>query len=453
VTIFVQGITPPGKATNPVPEMNAVSITIDSNLSWVAGIGASSHLVYFGTDNPPSFQKEQDGNLYDPNNLMTYDCNYFWQINESGPNGITTGDIWKFRTTTSPIPPSNPVAANINATAYNWITNTIELSATDDGEPNSPGQLSYIITSLPENALLQDPCSGNFIDGNMLPYSLSFYGNLVYFATESNSTPRTFYYKANDGNQPDGNSNVATVTVTVSEYPHTLLSFDGLGVVEFNDNNAYDINNGWAVDFWVRTREPFVGLLNKRDANQGWEIGLTSGKPKIYIYDNNATVVAEARSFYRVDDGQWHELGFNFNQDPCSIQLMIQTKYSHEPVVVVGEFQVSFQNDCNLQLGFNSKQGYRGDLDMLRFFNGITDPTGSGAIIQGFYMMDGSGFESWMGVGKESAVRYQLQEGSGTLITDDKQGLTGTLQDPNHVRWYPFWWPYQDVSFLLRRNP
>jgi hypothetical protein len=192
--------------------------------------------------------------------------------------------------------------------------------------------------------------------------------------------------------------------------------------------------------------------LNKRDANQGWEIGITSGKPKIYIYDNNGLIVAEARSSYRIDDGAWHELGFNFNQDPCSISLMLQLEYAQEPVVVVGDFQVSFQNDCNLQLGFNSKQGYRGDLDMLRFFQGIVDPTGFAGIIQGFYFRDGSGFESWGGFGKESAVRYQLQEGSGLTITDDKQGLTGKLQDPNHVRWYPFWWPYEDVSVVQRRN-
>ena len=274
----------------------------------------------------------------------------------------------------------------MNVTVYTYVTSAITLLATDDGQPNPPGRLEYIITSLPANAVLQDPCSGSgVIDGNMLPYTLSFYGDTVWFATESNSTPRTFTFKAYDGN---AFSNTATATITIQDHPRDLLSFDGLGIVEFNDSNYYDVNNGWAIDFWVRTREPFTGLLNKRDVNQGWEIGITSGKPKIYIYDVNALVIAEARGNYRIDDGLWHEVAFNYNQDAAGIYLLVQIDMD------TGDgygFRYGFlgsygflDNDCNLQLGFNSKQGYRGDVDMVTIFCGDSRPNRHRCVNSGF---------------------------------------------------------------------
>jgi len=431
-TIFVQGITLPGKATNPVPEMNAVNVAIDVNLSWTVGQDANSHFVYLGTVLPPAFQGQQSGNLFDPNFLLAYDTNYFWEVNESGPNGVTTGDIWKFTTKVSP---TIPVAANINVSVYNYVTNTITLSATDDGEPNPPGQLEYYIVSLPENGILQDPCSENIIEGFMLPYSLSFYGNQVWYKTEANSV-QSFTYKANDGNQY---SNIATVTITMLNHPKDLLSFNEFGIVEFNDtNNFYDANNGWAIDFWIRTQEPFAGLMKKRDANQGWEIGIVSGAPKIYIYDVNATVVATIQSFWRIDDGYWHEVAFNFLQDGNSILLTVQLFYwGTEQSSFSGNFG-SIENDCNLLI-----TGYRGDIDMLRFFAGIYDAGDSSSIIQGFLNRDGTGFESWMGFGAESKVRFPMNEGIGTITIDDKRGMVGTLKNAD-VRWYPFWYPFFD---------
>jgi hypothetical protein len=394
-TIFIQGLNPPGKATVPVPDNNAVSVAIDSNLSWTPGAGAVTHRVYFGTDaNNPNFQTEQAGTLFDPNNLLAYSTVYWWRIDSNGPNGVTTGDLWKFTTRNEPVSPINPVAYDVAATVYTFVTSAITLSASDDGEPNPPGRLEYIITSLPANARLQDPCSGSgVIDGNMLPYTLSFFGDTVWFATESNSSPRTFTFKAYDGN---AQSNTATATITIQDHPRDLLSFDGLGIVEFNDSNYYDVNNGWAIDFWVRTREPFTGLFNKRDVNQGWEIGITSGKPKIYIYDVNGLIVAEARSEWRIDNGRWHEVAFNFNQDINGIYLVIQSFINQDEPQYYEEFTIagnfgSIENDCNLQLGFNSKQGYRGDIDMLRFFSGITNPAGIESIIQGLWNRTGEG--------------------------------------------------------------
>lgn len=537
-TIFIDSGLP-GKATNPIPDNNATLVEINTNLSWTPGEDANSHLIYFGTDvNSPEYQTEQDSNLFDPNDLLAYSTVYWWRIDESGPNGIRTGDLWKF--TTKP-PQAAPVAFDVNVSVYTFVTSIITLEAADDGDPNPPGRLEYIITSLPSDAVLQDPCSGaGIIDGNMLPYTLSGYGDSVWFATESNSTPRTFQYQAYDSNSY---SNTATVTVVVLDHPRDLLSFDGGGVVEFvgecynvtgtlspdatgiycrngsyngypkyartdgdyeiwdtgsgiqkvisnmagspdpswlqnnsvdyageylawiaatgtavvaEEANPYDMVDGWAIDFWVRTREPFTGLLNKRDVNQGWEIGITSGKPKLYLYDSNGAVVADVRGFWRIDDGQWHEVSFNYNNFDDITYLKVETDmdYGWWGEVNYPGIYSSFNNDCNLQLGFNSKQGYRGDIDMLRFFADVNQ-FNNFAFIQGFLNRDGSGFESFAGIGIDSIIRWPLDEGEGLTVTDDKLGYIGTLQDPNHVRWYPFYWPFEDVSVQqsYRRNP
>ena len=132
--------------------------------------------------------------------------------------------------------PAAPVAFNVNANIYTFETSTIALQAMDDGQPDPPGQLSYIIISLPDNAVLQDPCSGSgIIDGNMLPYTLSFYGSTIWFAAETNNL-RTFQYRVYDG---ETQSNIATVTVEMLPHLLNALSFDEQGIVEFNDNNFY----------------------------------------------------------------------------------------------------------------------------------------------------------------------------------------------------------------------
>ncbi|MDD5328328.1 MAG: agmatine deiminase family protein, partial [Phycisphaerae bacterium] len=44
---------PPGKATNPSPGSGTVNVSLTPTLSWTAGTGATSHIVYFGTDSTP----------------------------------------------------------------------------------------------------------------------------------------------------------------------------------------------------------------------------------------------------------------------------------------------------------------------------------------------------------------------------------------------------------------
>ncbi|MDD5327870.1 MAG: metallophosphoesterase, partial [Phycisphaerae bacterium] len=53
VTVHVQTTPPPGKATSPSPGSGTVNVSLTPTLSWTAGTGATSHIVYFGTDSTP----------------------------------------------------------------------------------------------------------------------------------------------------------------------------------------------------------------------------------------------------------------------------------------------------------------------------------------------------------------------------------------------------------------
>lgn len=93
--------TIPTKASNPSPANAAIGVLIDDDLSWTAGVGSPpvTHDVYFGTDADPSgnFLGNQPGTTFDPGTLLGA-TNYFWRIDEVGPCGTTTGDVWNFRT-------------------------------------------------------------------------------------------------------------------------------------------------------------------------------------------------------------------------------------------------------------------------------------------------------------------------------------------------------------------
>ena len=342
-----------------------------------------------------------------------------------------------------PIPPT---ANDVNTWAYVNVTQIIELDASDDGHPSSPGKLKYIITSLPSDANLQDPASGaGIVDPCQLPYTLSSWGDEVWFSADSN-TVRSFQYKANDSgvDANSGDSNTATVTITMYDHPKDYLTFDGYGQVEFADQNNYDIVDGWAIDFWVNTRKPFAGLLKKRDATGGYEIGIVSGKPKIYFYDSNG-LVASARSYYRVDDGQWREVEFVFNYDANGGDVYISIDGSGEAFNDMAGGS-SFANDANLIVGLRTSTIYQDQLDKIRFFSGVDDPTGLGGIIQGLSGRTESGSEVLIGIGKASDVLFMLDEGTGTTVTDSKLSYTGTLNDPNHVLWLPLIRPFSDTS-------
>ena len=69
---------------------------IDTTLSWVAGSGAKSHNVYFGTEPSPPFQGNNTETVFDPG-ILELNNTYYWRIDEIGTIA-TTGNVWNFTT-------------------------------------------------------------------------------------------------------------------------------------------------------------------------------------------------------------------------------------------------------------------------------------------------------------------------------------------------------------------
>jgi hypothetical protein len=105
----VTGFLASPKAISPDPFNNAPNIRINAQLSWTAGLGATSHDVYFGTASPGTFQGNQAETTFDPGTLVPAKT-YYWRIDEVSGSNTVTGDIWSFSTISGQ--PSAPNPAN-----------------------------------------------------------------------------------------------------------------------------------------------------------------------------------------------------------------------------------------------------------------------------------------------------------------------------------------------------
>ncbi len=129
---------PPDQATNPSPADGATDVSVDADLSWTAGSGATSHDVYFGDTTSPPFVQNQAGTTYDPGTLDEV-TTYYWRIDEVGDGGTTTGDVWSFTTAAasewiSQDIGSPGVAGSASETAGTWTLNGdgSDISGTSD---------------------------------------------------------------------------------------------------------------------------------------------------------------------------------------------------------------------------------------------------------------------------------------------------------------------------------
>jgi len=104
----------PLAATSPTPAHSANNVAINTDLSWTAGNGATSHDVYFGEDATPDsgeFKGNQAPATYDTG-TMTGSTTYYWRIDEVSGSGTTTGSVWSFTTGSPPSQATSPTPAN-----------------------------------------------------------------------------------------------------------------------------------------------------------------------------------------------------------------------------------------------------------------------------------------------------------------------------------------------------
>jgi len=86
-------LSPADGATN-VPKM--------VTLSWMPGVTATSHDVYFGSSSQPAFIGNQTETSYDPG-MLEKGKTYYWRVDEVDADGITIhkGNVWSFTVTTT----------------------------------------------------------------------------------------------------------------------------------------------------------------------------------------------------------------------------------------------------------------------------------------------------------------------------------------------------------------
>ncbi|MCG3141137.1 MAG: Hercynine oxygenase [Anaerolineae bacterium] len=168
--------TPPSKATSPSPSNGATGQSINTDVSWSNGGGATSYDVYFGTDSTPDsgeYKGNQSGTSYDPGTLA-YSTTYYWRIDAKNSAGTTTGDVWSFTTGSAPPqPPSKATSPNPSNGATGQSINT------DVSWSNGGGATSYDVyfgtDSTPDSGEYKGNQSGTSYDPGTLAYSTTYY--------------------------------------------------------------------------------------------------------------------------------------------------------------------------------------------------------------------------------------------------------------------------------------
>jgi len=80
-------------------------------LKWAAGAEAVSHMVYFGTANPPDFACEQSGTSF-ATDVLFPNTTYYWRVDENDTSGQTSGIVYSF--TTSSYGCSGQIASDLD---------------------------------------------------------------------------------------------------------------------------------------------------------------------------------------------------------------------------------------------------------------------------------------------------------------------------------------------------
>ncbi|MGB2806878.1 MAG: right-handed parallel beta-helix repeat-containing protein, partial [Sedimentisphaerales bacterium] len=140
----------PGPASNPAPANAATEVDPNADLSWTAGVHATSHDVFFGMRNPPPFIHNQTATTFEPG-TMADSTMYYWRIDEVIAYGTTTGTVWRFTTLVPAHSATNPNPHD----GQGGVTTTPVLSWTAD--PDATSHDVYFGTSNPPTFIRNQP--------------------------------------------------------------------------------------------------------------------------------------------------------------------------------------------------------------------------------------------------------------------------------------------------------
>jgi hypothetical protein len=207
---------PPTVSWQPSPADEATDIASETPLTWAAGAGAESHMIYFGTVTPPPFVEEVTGTSYIVKQFMYAGTTYYWQIDEKNSAGTTTGQVWSFTTgTTTDTTPPNPDPMTWASEPNAIDSNTITMTATTATDASGSG-VQYYFT--------------NVTDPN---HDSGWQDSTIYTDTDlNNNTIYTYKVKACDNSfnhnmTADSNdANVSTLRFDCSQTPVSDLDED-----------------------------------------------------------------------------------------------------------------------------------------------------------------------------------------------------------------------------------
>jgi hypothetical protein len=154
-----------------------------------------------------------------------------------------------------------PTAYNGNETAQQGAAKTITLQASDDGFPNPPGDLNYIITSLPSIGALKDPGAGAI---RSVPYTLADNGNqVIYIGCILYLGSDNFHFKANDGGTPPegGDSGIATININVQAAAPSVIYQTGFST---------GLPSGWSIVNGGNTSDTWTDTNPGGEHNPNW---------------------------------------------------------------------------------------------------------------------------------------------------------------------------------------
>jgi hypothetical protein len=231
-----------------------------------------------------------------------------------------SGNIWGVDFVSQSATP--PTAYHQTVLAFSGTIETITFTAGDEGYPNPPGQLSYIIASLPEYGKLTDPAATEITS---VPYTLVNNGNAVdYWSCPYFAGQDTFDFIANDGGTPPegGDSEPAIVTIDVDNVIYTTFApsssvYGGLPMYTSYDNSrtqviylANDIEaepktiTDLALDVYVL---PGQNLNNWTIRMKHTSINVYSGMPPFettgwtVVFQHNVSVLSTGWRFFSFD--------------------------------------------------------------------------------------------------------------------------------------------------------
>ncbi len=317
---------PPSKAYNPVPPDGAKFVVSNVTLTWVAGLDAELHTVYFG-DDPETVANAVGGipqmhTQYYPDTLE-FDRTYYWRVDEFDVDGAATdkGEIWSF-TTEPAVEPSSVSTFHCISVYWSPQGGSADKDVLVDYRPKGtsewlqalPMRYNPIITTREDKAYYR----GSIV--NLTPETeyeirLRFEGDtrMLEARTWSEDFPiaKTVYLPAGTTNQ--------TLEITESGSPDGYILYTasaGEAVIDVDHNQDYCIT--------VNASYIIIRGLNLKGAK----------KYGIRLYDCHDVVIerCDISDFSSIEDDGWGNNGSAiFSSSTKLKRIIVQRNKMHHP--------------------------------------------------------------------------------------------------------------------------